>query len=55
MAKTVPHIVQYQGSKRILAPKILEYFPHRFARLIEPFSGMAGRFLSIFLIALRGL
>lgn len=41
MAKTVPHIVQYQGSKRILAPKILEYFPHRFARLIEPFSGMA--------------
>lgn len=41
MAKTVPHIVQYQGSKRILAPKILEYFPLRFARLIEPFSGMA--------------
>lgn len=41
MAKTVPHIVQYQGSKRILAPKILEYFPYRFARLIEPFSGMA--------------
>lgn len=41
MAKTVPHIVQYQGSKRILAPKILEYFPHRFERLIEPFSGMA--------------
>lgn len=41
MAKTVPHIVQYQGSKRILAPKILEYFPRRFARLIEPFSGMA--------------
>lgn len=41
MAKTVPHIVQYQGSKRILAPKILEYFPHRFVRLIEPFSGMA--------------
>lgn len=41
MAKTVPHIVQYQGSKRILAPKILGYFPHRFARLIEPFSGMA--------------
>lgn len=41
MAKTAPHIVQYQGSKRILAPKILEYFPHHFARLIEPFSGMA--------------
>lgn len=41
MAKTVPHIVQYQGSKRILAPKILEYFPHALRWLIEPFSGMA--------------
>ena len=37
----VPHIVQYQGSKRILAPKILQYMPHRFDRLVEPFSGMA--------------
>ena len=37
----VPHIVQYQGSKRNLAPKILPYFPKRFNRLIEPFAGMA--------------
>lgn len=36
-----PHIVQYQGSKRILAPQILQYLPHRFNRLIEPFAGMA--------------
>ena len=37
----VPHIVQYQGSKRKLAPQILQYKPKKFNRLIEPFSGMA--------------
>lgn len=37
----IPHIVQYQGSKRKLAPQILQYMPERFERLIEPFSGMA--------------
>ncbi len=36
-----PHIVQYQGSKRVLAPQILQYMPHKFERLIEPFAGMA--------------
>jgi len=36
-----PHIVQYQGSKRILAPQILQFMPNRFKRLIEPFAGMA--------------
>lgn len=36
-----PHIVQYQGSKRNLAPQILQYFPRKFNRLIEPFAGMA--------------
>lgn len=36
-----PHIVQYQGSKRKLAPQILKYMPDSFDRLIEPFSGMA--------------
>lgn len=41
MNGTSPHIVQYQGSKRILAPQILQYMPKRFNRLIEPFSGMA--------------
>ena len=37
----VPHIVQYQGSKRLLAPQILRYMPRRFSRLVEPFAGMA--------------
>lgn len=37
----IPHIVQYQGSKRTLAPQILQYMPQRFNRLIEPFAGMA--------------
>lgn len=37
----VPHLVQYQGSKRILANKILAYMPNKINRLIEPFSGMA--------------
>lgn len=41
ITKSVPHIVQYQGSKRNLAPLILNYIPHRFERLIEPFAGMA--------------
>ena len=41
MNGSVPHIVQYQGSKRLLAPQILEYVPRRFGRLVEPFAGMA--------------
>ena len=41
MKTTAPHLVQYQGSKRILAPQILRYLPNRFERLIEPFSGTA--------------
>lgn len=41
MNGTTPHIVQYQGSKRNLAPQILQYMPKRFNRLIEPFAGMA--------------
>lgn len=36
-----PHIVQYQGSKRKLAPQILQFMPEKFDRLIEPFAGMA--------------
>ena len=35
----VPHLVQYQGSKRVIAPEIIKYFPMTFDRLIEPFSG----------------
>ena len=41
MNRKPPHIVQYQGSKRELAPQILRYMPERFDRLVEPFSGMA--------------
>ena len=41
MNGTTPHIVQYQGSKRLLAPQILSFMPRHFTRLIEPFAGMA--------------
>ncbi|WP_298034059.1 Dam family site-specific DNA-(adenine-N6)-methyltransferase [uncultured Desulfovibrio sp.] len=41
MKGKIPHIVQYQGSKRILASQILQYMPDSFNRLLEPFSGMA--------------
>jgi len=37
----VPHPIQYQGSKRILASNILRYLPNRFPRLVEPFAGTA--------------
>lgn len=36
---SVPHLVQYQGSKRSLAPIIATYFPKKIGRFIEPFSG----------------
>lgn len=38
---TIPTLVQYQGSKRKLAPDILQYMPTHFTRLVEPFCGMA--------------
>ena len=41
MNGNVPHIVQYQGSKRVLAPQILRFVPSNFNRLVEPFAGMA--------------
>lgn len=41
MKSRTPHIIQYQGSKRKLAPQILPLLPRKFKRLIEPFSGMA--------------
>jgi len=37
----VPHPIPYQGSKRLLAPLILEYFPRHQVKLIEPFAGAA--------------
>mgnify|MGYP002713109287 CR=1 FL=1 len=36
-----PHPIPYQGSKRNLASKILQYFPDSVNTLIEPFAGSA--------------
>lgn len=41
MTGKMPHIVQYQGSKRALAPRILAFMPERFGGLVEPFAGTA--------------
>jgi DNA adenine methylase len=37
----LPHLVQYQGSKRILASYILKFLPNKIDRLVEPFAGTA--------------
>jgi DNA adenine methylase len=47
----VPQPFQYQGSKRALAPLILQYLPVSTTRLVEPFCGSAA--LSI-AVAARG-
>lgn len=39
--KSIPHPIQYQGSKRNLAPVILCYVPKNVDCLIEPFAGSA--------------
>ena len=39
--KHLPHPIQYQGSKRHLAPLILQYVPKHVKRLVEPFAGTA--------------
>lgn len=39
--KSIPHPIQYQGSKRNLASAILRYFPKDISYLIEPFAGSA--------------
>lgn len=51
MRKT-PHLVQYQGSKRIIASEIVKFFPSSFDRLVEPFSGTCA--ITIF-SAMKGL
>jgi len=38
---SLPHPIQYQGSKRNLASDILSFLPSRMERLVEPFSGTA--------------
>ncbi len=35
----IPQPFQYQGSKRALAPLVLQYLPMKFRRLVEPFAG----------------
>mgnify|MGYP003514388354 FL=1 len=37
----IPQVFQYQGSKRCLAPLIMEYLPGKCGRLVEPFAGSA--------------
>ena len=41
MMRNLPHPIQYQGSKRNLAPIILKYFPQKVRRVVEPFAGTA--------------
>ncbi|MFB2770509.1 DNA adenine methylase [Pelatocladus sp. BLCC-F211] len=38
---SIPHPIQYQGSKRNLASSILRFIPSKIGRLVEPFSGTA--------------
>jgi D12 class N6 adenine-specific DNA methyltransferase len=44
---SLPHPIQYQGSKRNLASNILSFLPHKIERLVEPFAGTAA--ISIYL------
>ena len=37
----VPQPIPYQGSKRQIAPTILQHFPATISRLVEPFAGSA--------------
>lgn len=39
--RDVPQPIPYQGSKRQIAPAILQYFPTSVRRLVEPFAGSA--------------
>ena len=37
----IPQPIPYQGSKRRIAPAILQHFPGNISRLVEPFAGSA--------------
>jgi len=39
VSPAVPQPIPYQGSKRLLAPRLLAWFPPRVERLVEPFAG----------------
>ena len=47
----VPQAMPYQGSKRRIAKKILEYFPDEMRRVVEPFAGSAA--ISVHAVANR--
>ena len=49
--RDVPQPIPYQGSKRQIAPTILQHFPGTVSRLVEPFAGSAA--LSIAVAARR--
>ena len=48
----LPQPIPYQGSKRLLAPSIVRYFPAHVDRLVEPFAGSAAISIAV---AARGL
>lgn len=50
--KNVPQPIPYQGSKRGIASQIIDFFPEKFNRLVEPFAGSAALSLAV---ASRGL
>lgn len=43
----VPQPIPYQGSKRGIASRILEFFPEKVDRLVEPFAGSAALSLAV--------
>ena len=43
----VPQPFPYQGSKRQIAPRILQYFPSQVSRLVEPFAGSAALSIAV--------
>lgn len=44
---SLPHLVQYQGSKRNLAKRILKFLPNSIDRLVEPFAGTAAMSIAV--------
>lgn len=44
---SLPHLVQYQGSKRNLAKRILRFLPNSIDRLVEPFAGTAAMSIAV--------
>lgn len=48
----LPQPIPYQGSKRLLAPSILRYFPSHVERIVEPFAGSAAISIAV---AARGM